>query len=150
MLMERSRMRSIRCWRTFGGRFSHSAILGISRSGTSVAKDHSAQFISQALGFLRICRAAELFGQLKKILLFAFFGLDAVLDELYEHSVGTDFARPGHGANFGCDRCRKTDALAYCLVCGAHGTSMHQNGVWLQAVTSLSRISLMRIEGGLG
>jgi len=48
---------------------------------SSVAKHHSAEFITEALGLLRIGGVAETLGKLEKLLLLALLSRDPVLDE---------------------------------------------------------------------
>ncbi len=108
-----------------------SARLG--RSWALGAKDHPAQFIAKALRFLRVGGVAESLREFKELLLLAIFRLDAVFNEFDEHAVGAKPASLGQAAHLCCDVCREADALAYGLVCGAHDTSMHQNGAFVQA-----------------
>src|SRR6266849_5976899 len=87
------------------------------------AKDHSAEFIAETLGLPWIGSVTEAFGQFKKLLLLALFRLNAVLDELHQHTVGTQPAGLRQRANLSGDVRRKADALPYGLAWGAHGTS---------------------------
>ena len=60
-----------------------------SRSWASVAKNHPAELITEALGFLWVISITEALGEFEKFLLLAFLGFDAVLDEFDQHTVGT-------------------------------------------------------------
>ncbi len=53
------------------------------RSWASVAKDHSAQFVAETLGFLWVGSVAEKLGKLEKLLLLALLSFDPVLDEFH-------------------------------------------------------------------
>ena len=55
----------------------------------SVAEDHAAHLVAQAFDFIGIGGAPEAFGEVEELLLFAFLSLHAVLDEYYQHPVGT-------------------------------------------------------------
>jgi hypothetical protein len=57
------------------------------RSWASVAKDHSAQFVAEAIGLLWVGSVAEKLGKLEKLLLLAFLSFDPVLDEFDQHSA---------------------------------------------------------------
>jgi hypothetical protein len=103
-----------------------------SRSSALTAKDHPAELIAEALGFLWVRSIAETLGQFEKLLLFALFGFDAVLDEFDQHAVGAKPASLCQAADFGCGGRREADALAYGLVCRAHDTIMHHNGADFQ------------------
>jgi hypothetical protein len=98
------------------------------QSWASVAKDHSAQFIAKALGFLWVGGVAETLCEFEKLLLLAPLSLDPVFDEFHQHPVGTELARFCQLANLRRNVCWKADALAYRFVSGLHSTSMHQNG----------------------
>src|ERR1700737_1759873 len=126
MLIARSRIRSIKCWRTPSRRLSQG------RSWALVAKDHSGQFVAETLCFLWVGSVAEKLGKFEKLLLLALLSLDPVLDEFHQHPVGTKPAGLRQAANLRCDVYRKADALTYYFVCRPHSTSMHQNGAIVQ------------------
>src|SRR5438445_3487051 len=130
MLIARSRIRSIKC----GGHLLEDC--PNTRSWASAAKDHSAQFVAETLGFLWVGSVAETRGKLEKLFLLALLSLDPVLDEFHQHPAGTKPAGPCHAANLRCDVCRKTDALTYCFVYRPHNSSMHHNGAIVQVVDS--------------
>src|SRR6266480_3886901 len=109
MLIARSPIRSIRCWRTLLEDCPNA------RSWASVANDHSAQFVVETLGFLWVGSVAEKLGKLGKLLLLALLSFDPVLDEFLEHPVGAKPPRFRHVANLRCDVDRQADACRHCL-----------------------------------
>src|SRR6266699_3057749 len=98
------------------------------RSWASVAKDHSAQFVAETLGFLWVGSVAEKLGKLEKLLLLALLSFDPVLDEFHQHPVGAKPPGFRHAANLRRESYWKADALAYCFVYRPLNTSMHHNG----------------------
>src|SRR6267378_6840309 len=106
------------------------------RSWASVAKDHSAQFVAETLGFLWVGSVAEKLGKLEKLLLLALLSFDPVLDEFHQHPVGAKPPGFRHAANLRCHVYRKTDALTYCFVYRPHNTSMHHNGAIVHIANS--------------
>ena len=120
MLIDRLRIRVIRCSRTAEGRLSHVSIWA------SAAEYHAPEFISQPFGLFRIGGAAKAFGQVEELLLFSLLRLHAVLNEFYEHPICAETAglcqRPNLGSNHG----RQGNALTDRLVSCPHNTIMHQ------------------------
>jgi hypothetical protein len=82
MPIARSRILSIKCWRTPAGRLSQLSIFGISRHD-----------------FLGIGSGAEALGKVEKLTLLALLSLQAVLDQFHEHPVGAQPAGLRQAAN---------------------------------------------------
>jgi hypothetical protein len=59
-------------------------------------KNHSAEFIAQAVGRFRILLVAETFGQGKKLLLLSLLCVNAVLDQFQQHLILAQLSILGH------------------------------------------------------
>ena len=135
MLIVRSRIRSIKCWRTAPGRLSQR------RSWASAAEDHASKLIPQPPGLFRVGRIAEPPGKFEKLLLLPLLRLDSVLDEFHQHPVRAEPPALRQTPNLPRYVCRETDALPYRLACSHHDTSTHQNGAISLAALILRPIS---------
>ena len=95
------------------------------QSPASAAKYHATQFISEALGFLRIGGVAKTLGEIEEFLLFAFFSLDAVLDQFDEHAIGAKPACLSQIADLCGGSGGQRDALADGFFLGLHRVMIH-------------------------
>jgi hypothetical protein len=75
-------------------------------------ESHPRELFLEFLALGRICRFRKAIGQRKEPVLFRFFGLDPGFNQIHEHAIGADLARPCDGAHVFGDAGRNRDALA--------------------------------------
>jgi len=93
------------------------------------AEDHAAELIAQAASRFGILLVAETLSQGKKLLLFPLLCVNAVLDQLQQHTILAQLSALGHATHLLRHLGRQADALTNRLLSHFHNTIMHQNGV---------------------
>jgi len=136
--MRRSRIRSMRCWRTAGGKLSQMSIWGIS------VENHTPKPIAQTLHFRWIGRGSKAARKIEELLLLSLLSLDAFLNEFDHHPIRADTPRLCHAADLRCETRRQANALAHFFIRCPHGTIMHQIGAAC-LIISQARITCSRV-----
>ena len=105
-----------------------------------LAENHLTEFLTKALGLLRIGCVSEMFRKFKEGLFLLLFRFDTFFEKFHQHSAGAQALPLCHAPNLGSHFCGKRHALANNLVSWFHDTSMHHNGVmWRRLFSGAGR-----------
>lgn len=94
----------------------------------SVAKNQSAQVISEARNVFGIGCRSESLGEFKELFLFTLLGLDPFFDQIHDDPVRAEASLLRQAAHPASGFCRKPHTLTNNFIGSSHVTIIHQNG----------------------